>query len=541
MTNLLVSMLDKAGVTVEKLGDSTGTNRSRCAGGDLMTRRRVGESQIEPCERCVASRCLIAAVASSAWAPRLAPPVVEAVKDGNIEAVRTLLAKRADPNAAEADGTTALHWAAHFDNLAAADLLIRAGANAQAANRYGATPLWLACVNGSAAMIERLLSAGADPNTTMPEGDTALMTAARTGNVAAVRALLTRGARRRRDAKSGRDRRRSCGRRPGTTPPRSRRSSRPAPMCSARTKYQTVPLFQTGGFGRRAERNSDVTKQSGFTALHFAVRAGALDAIKVLLKSGATVNDTTADGTGVLVMAIASTHFELADWLLEQGADPNAAEQGWTPLHQIAYTRRPNTGVNNPGLVPRDKLDSLTLARKLMARGADPNKAATKNPDVTSVGRKRLTEEGATPFWVAAQTLDLPYMRLLVEHGADALRAERHGRYAAAGGVGPRHREAGRESGHARRGGRGGEVLPGSRRRRDDGRRGRQHGAARRGGMGIERRGRDAGRRRRAARREEQERPNALAHRRGRRLRRRRPCSAANRRAAAKTDGSARA
>jgi ankyrin repeat protein len=195
----------------------------------------------------------------------------------------------------------------------------------------------------------------------------------------------------------------------------------------ARTKYRTVPLFQTGGFGRRAERNSDVTKQSGFMALHFAVRAGARDAIKALLKAGATVNDTTSDGTGVLVMAIASTHFELADWLLDEGADPNASAQGWTPLHQIAYTRRPNTGVNNPGLVPRNKLDSLTLARKLIARGADVNKAATKNPDVTSVGRKRLTEEGATTFWVAAQTLDLPYMQLLADHGADVRRANATG------------------------------------------------------------------------------------------------------------------
>jgi cytohesin len=126
-------------------------------------------------------------------------------------------------------------------------------------------------------------------------------------------------------------------------------------------------------------------------------------------------------------MAIASTHYDLAAWLLEQGADPNAAAQGWTPLHQIAYTRRPNTGVNNPGLVSRSRLDSLTLARRLIARGADPNQAATKNPDVTSVGRKRLTEEGATPFWVAAQTLDLPYMELLAAHGADVLRANATG------------------------------------------------------------------------------------------------------------------
>lgn len=355
-----------------------------------------------------------------------APPVVEAVKDGKVETVRALLASRVDPNTAEADGTTALHWAAHHDNLAAADLLMKAGANVRAANRYGVTPLWLACINGSARMVERLLNAGADPNTAMPEGDTALMTAARTGNVAAVRALLTRGARV--NAQEGWK---------GQTALMWAAAANNAATIDAlveagadihaRTKYRTVPQFQTGGFGRRAERNSDATKQSGFEALHFAVRAGAVDAIKVLLKSGATVHDTTSDGTGVLVMAIASTHFALADFLLEQGADPNAKAQGWTPLHQIAYTRRPNTGVNNPGLVPRDALDSLTLARTLIARGADPNLAATKNPDVTSVGRKRLTEEGATAFWVAAQTLDLPYMRLLAEHGADPSRANATG------------------------------------------------------------------------------------------------------------------
>jgi uncharacterized protein len=356
----------------------------------------------------------------------VAPPVVEAVKEGKVESVRALLARRADPNAAESDGTTALHWAAHHDNLAAADLLIKAGANVRAANRYGVTPLWLASVNGSAPMVERLLSAGADPNTSMPEGDTALMTAARTGNVAAVRALLTRGAHvNAQEQWKGQTALMWAA--AGNNAAAIEALVEAGADVQARTKYRTVPLFQTGGFGRRAERNSDVTKQSGFQALHFAVRAGALDAVKALLKSGATVRDTTGDGTGVLVMAIASAHFELADFLLEQGADPNAHEQGWTPLHQVAYSRRPNTGVNNPGLVPRDRLDSLTMARKLIGRGADPNLAATKNPDVTSVGRKRLTEEGATPFWVAAQTVDLPYMQLLVEHGADPLRANKTG------------------------------------------------------------------------------------------------------------------
>ena len=352
--------------------------------------------------------------------------MVEAVKAGNVGAVRALLAQRADPNQPEIDGTTALHWAAHFDNLDAADLLIKAGARVRAANRYGATPLLLACINGSAPMVERLLNAGADPNTAMPEGDTVLMTAARAGNVAVVKALVAHGA----DVNARETWK-------GQTAVMWAAAANNAAVvealvaagadAQARTRFKPVPLSTTGGFGRRSERNSDATKQAGFTALHFAVRAGAADAVRVLLKSGATLRDTTSDGTGVLVMAIASTHFELADWLLDQGADPNAAGQGWTALHQIAYTRRPNTGVNNPGLVPRDRLDSLTLARKLLARGANPNQPATKNPDVTSVGRKRLTEAGATPFWVAAQTLDLPYMRLLVDLGADPLLANSTG------------------------------------------------------------------------------------------------------------------
>src|SRR5437870_4854118 len=88
--------------------------------------------------------------------------LVEAVRNKDPEAVRSLLQQHADVNAAEADGATALAWAAHWDDVDAADLLIRAGANVNAANEYGATPLSLACANGNIAMIEKLLKAGAE-------------------------------------------------------------------------------------------------------------------------------------------------------------------------------------------------------------------------------------------------------------------------------------------------------------------------------------------------------------------------------------------
>ena len=171
------------------------------------------------------------------------------------------------PTPPEVDGTTALHWAAHFDNLAAADLLIKAGANVQAANRYGATPLWLACINGSAPMVERLLGAGADPNTTMAEGDTALMTAARTGNVGVVKALLLRGA----DVNARENWKGQTAlmwAAAGNNAAAVEALIEGGADVQARTKYTPCRSFEPAASAAQAERNSDVTKQAGFTALH---------------------------------------------------------------------------------------------------------------------------------------------------------------------------------------------------------------------------------------------------------------------------------
>ena len=75
-----------------------------------------------------------------------------------------LIEQKVDVNVAQPDGATALHWAAHRNDVAIADLLIRAGAKVNAADEGGVTPLGLACLNASPAMVERLLKAGANPN-----------------------------------------------------------------------------------------------------------------------------------------------------------------------------------------------------------------------------------------------------------------------------------------------------------------------------------------------------------------------------------------
>ena len=67
--------------------------------------------------------------------------VADAVQNRDIATLRTLLKQHASVNVRQEDGTTALHWAAHWNDVESVNLLIHAGADAKAVNRYGATPL----------------------------------------------------------------------------------------------------------------------------------------------------------------------------------------------------------------------------------------------------------------------------------------------------------------------------------------------------------------------------------------------------------------
>jgi uncharacterized protein len=337
--------------------------------------------------------------------------LVDAVKRGDTAAVRALLQARTDGNSAEADGTTALHWAARRADLVSADLLLKAGAKASAANRYGITPLHLACTNGDLAMVTRLLDAGADPNTTLPDGETVLMTAARTGNAPVIKALVARGANvRAREQRKGQD----------------------ALMWAAAENNAAAitALIEAG-----ADRDARSTAGS-FTPFLFAVRAGRLDASRALLDAGVDVNQQLVDGTSALVLAVMNAHYEVAGHLLARGANPNADAQGWTALHQIAWSRRHNAGFNLPGPVQTGSLDSLDLVRQLVQRGADVNARVTKEP--RDGNRNMLNRIGSTPFLMAAKNDDVPLMKTLLEVGADPSLPTNHGTTAlmVAAGVG---------------------------------------------------------------------------------------------------------
>jgi ankyrin repeat protein len=120
--------------------------------------------------------------------------VADAAMQRDNDAVRSLLKDGADVNAVQADGATALHWAAYHGDTELAEWLFKAGANPAVANRNGSTPMWLAANRGDAEMLEALIEGGADANEELPLGRRPLMLAARSGVVEAVRVLLEHGA-----------------------------------------------------------------------------------------------------------------------------------------------------------------------------------------------------------------------------------------------------------------------------------------------------------------------------------------------------------
>ena len=355
------------------------------------------------CKGLLAGVALLLCAANAAAASRAA--LADAAEKLDRAKVRALLTQRADVNAAQADGMTALHWAAYQDDLDLARLLVGAGANVKATNRYGVTPLSLACTNGSGPMVEMFIKAGADVNAPLPGGETPLMTASRTGNLAAVKALINAGAHV--DAKD-------------------ERRGQTAIMWAAAEGHATVVQALID-----ADADFKTRVPSGFTPLLFAVREGRTDVVRVLLKAGADANETIpvegrrrgygggppAAGTTPLLLAVRNAHYALASVLLDAGANPNADLPGYTVLHAITAVRKPGVGDNDPAPDGSGTMTSLELVKKLAAKGANLNARMTKKVNLNNT---RLNEIGATPFMLAALTADAELMRTLAALGADA-------------------------------------------------------------------------------------------------------------------------
>jgi len=351
--------------------------------------------------------------------------VADAAQRHDAQAVASLVKQRADVNAPQRDGATALHWSAYLDDADMTALLIRAGARVDARNGYGVTPLSLASSNGNAAIIDQLLKAGADPNRAVRAGETPLMLASRAGSADAVNVLLKAGAR----------------------------------VDAAETWNGQTALMWAAAAGHGPvvqaliAHGADIRTRShaGTTPLMFAVRRGDMTAVRALLAAGADAKEKRPDGATPLLVAVINGHADLVDVLLDSGADPNV-EGGSTELtvqgvrarpmelkyRKLTNNERDSEGVTKGNIFGKPlhaavhvanwhisdqfiavHIDRVRVITSLLDHGADVNGRITMEEPRWSGARYRRHLAGATAFLLAAKSADVEVMRLLLAHGAD--------------------------------------------------------------------------------------------------------------------------
>ena len=330
-------------------------------------------------------------------------------RDGN--AVVDLLERQVDVNARQADGATALHWAAYWNDRGTAEALIQASADLNAENDLGVTPLWLASTHDDAMLARLLLFAGADPNIAHMSGEAPLMVAARTGRVETVRALLAHGA--------GVDALETAHDQTALMWAAANRHADVVQVlveagadlqARSRVRLRKVYLPSRGAsyrlsFKEHIDRGDiEERQQGGFTPLLFVAQQGDVESAEVLLAAGADVNDTAPIGWSALAIAAFKNQTEVARLLLREGADPNAAGAGFTALHAAVLR------------------SDLKLVKALLSTQANPNVRITQ-----ATGARRQSGDygfstdviGATPFYLAARYGEVEIMRTLAAHGAD--------------------------------------------------------------------------------------------------------------------------
>ena len=381
---------------------------------------------------------LVALAITSLCLAAQAETVIEAVKAGKVEPITHHLEQGGDVNASEADGTTLLMWAIEARNSAVAEMLIDAGADVSRVNRYGITALYLAARQGDAAATRALLDHGADANSALPEGETVLMTASKNGNPEVLSLLLRGGA----DVD-------------GTMPAGESPFLYGADPNARESWHQQTALMWASATGNvdamrvliesgasvddytatiLAPKVKDGFKQGGFvyadippgrlTALHFAAREGQIESVRTLIEAGADLDIGDDFGTNALVLATLNGYLDIAGLLLEAGADPNVADKyGRTVLFMATDL---NTLDHNPRPPPKmqSELSPVGLVKLALEHEAEvdiPLKSGLPKWCAQGCMHNPILVEGATALLRAAMSGDVEIVRILLEAGADPM------------------------------------------------------------------------------------------------------------------------
>jgi len=385
---------------------------------------------------------------------------VDAAMNGNREAVRALLKDGADVNTTQADGMTALHWAAQKGDVELAKMLLYASANLKATTRIGGyTPLLIASKNGDAPMIETLAQAGADVNAMTMNGTTPLMLASAAGRAPAVKALIDRGANvNAKEAIKGetaltfaaafgradvirvltshgadvkvttnavdlagfaKEEQERLAAERGNNGQGGRGN---APAAGGRGGAPQGP--QIAGVNRQYNYTELVGFWGGLAPMHLAARQGEIESVKALLDAGADVNQVGAgDPVSPLLIATMNGHFDLAKYMLDKGANPNLAQtNGAAPLYAALNVQWAAKALYpQPRAYEQQRASYLDLMQALLEKGADPNARLTRKVWYSQYDfdQSGVDETGSTPFWRAAYASDVDAMKLMLKYGAD--------------------------------------------------------------------------------------------------------------------------
>ena len=364
-----------------------------------------------------------------------------AAMKGDKAGMQAMLKQNVDVNASQGDGTTALHWAVYRDDFEMTQMLLKAGANTQATTRVGAiTPLFMAAQNGNGKIIQLLLAAGSNANSVNSTGTTPLMLAAASGSVDAVKALIDRGADVNvRDTTNGQTaamfaaalNRSDVIQLLSANGANLNLTSRVLEPVTGAAPYrpegEPAPPQATAGRPGRGRGSAPIL--GGLTALHFAVREGQMEATQALVAAGADVNQVAAsDKLSIITQAIINGHYDIAKFLLDHGADATLANTGglaplFATIDQQWAARTWYPAANNE----QEKTTHLELMQALLDRGADPNALMGPKLWFRQFHGDWVDPTGATAFWRASQSNDLPAMKLLISRGANPNIATVHG------------------------------------------------------------------------------------------------------------------
>lgn len=262
-------------------------------------------------------------------------PVADAVMRGDTAQVRTLIRAGNDVNAAQADGMSALHWAARRGDANSAQVLLFAGARVDAVTRNGNyTPLHLAAREGRADVVKLLLSHGANALAeTSTGGATPLHFAAQYGNPAVIAALL--------DAKVPVDIRESAW---GQTP---------LMWAAAFGRVDAIDVLIKRGAGiEAASRIEDIPKQEREIRTLLTARARKVAALKAAEQPQAPQQQTAAASAPAArapEAAAAGAAGQRTAAAAPAGIAPSAGAQGAPAGRAAGDSARPATGFQQRG------------------------------------------------------------------------------------------------------------------------------------------------------------------------------------------------